>query len=178
MKINIGSKNNVKIEAVREVIQDYDILSDMEVEGRDVESGISEQPINIDETIQGAINRARNAYDGCEYSFGIEDGLIQVQHTKTGYMNICACVIYDGQKNHLGLSSAFEYPRAVIKLVLEKEMDISQAFNKAGITKNTKIGSDIGAIGILTHGRLIRKDYTKQAIMMALIHLENAKLFD
>ncbi len=177
MKIVVGSTNNVKVEAVREAIRDYDILSNAEVSGVDVNSEVSEQPKSVDETIQGAMNRAKNAFRDCDYSFGIESGLMQVPNTKTGYMDVCACVIYDGQNYHVGLSSAFEYPREVTRLVFEEGLEINQAAYRTGLTKNPKVGSAEGAIGILTRGRLIRKDYTKQAVAMALIHLENLKLY-
>lgn len=177
MRINVGSKNDVKIEAVREAICDYDFLSNAEVVGIDVNSEVSEQPKSVDETIRGAMKRAESAFRNCDYSFGLEDGLMQVPNTKTGYMNICACAIYDGQNYHVGLSSAFEYPADVTRLVFEEGLDINQAFYRVGLTKNPKVGSEEGAIGILTHGRLLRKDYTKQAVMMALIHVENSNLF-
>lgn len=172
MKINVGSKNDVKIVAVKEAVRDYDFLSGAEISGVYACSDVSEQPKSIDETIRGAMIRAKNAFKDCEYSFGIEDGLMQVSNTKTNYMNICACVIYDGQNFHIGLSSAFEYPDNVTKLVFKEGLDINQAFYKIGLTKNPKVGSAEGAIGILTHGRLLRKEYTKQAITMALIHLD------
>jgi non-canonical (house-cleaning) NTP pyrophosphatase len=40
------------------------------------------------------------------------------------------------------------------------------------MTTNENIGSEEGAIGILTKGRMTRKEYTKQALRTALIHLE------
>ncbi len=177
MRINVGSQNDVKVSAVREAIRDYDFLSKVEVSGLEVSSEISEQPKSVDETIRGAMNRARNAFQNCEYSFGLEDGLMRVPNTKTDYMNVCACAIYDGQNYHVGLSSAFEYPPNVTRLVFDEGLDINQAFHKVGLTKNPKVGSAEGAIGILTHGRLLRKEYTKQAIMMALIHVENSKKY-
>lgn len=175
MKINVGSQNNVKVNAVREIIRDYNFLSNADVSGIKVNSEVSDQPKSIDETIRGAINRARNAFQNCNYSFGLEDGLMQVPNTKTNYMNICACAIYDGQNYHIGLSSAFEYPYDVTKLVFDEGLDINQAFHKVGLTKNPKVGSAEGAIGILTHGRLPRKEHNKQAITMALIYVENLK---
>ncbi len=177
MKINVGSQNNVKVSAVREAIRDYDFLSNTDVSGLNVSSEISEQPKSVDETIRGAINRSRNAFQNCNFSFGLEDGLMRVPNTKTNYMNVCACAIYDGQNYHIGLSSAFEYPHDVTKLVFEEGLDINQAFHRVGLTKNPKVGSSEGAIGILTHGRLLRKEYTKQAITMALIHVENSKKY-
>ncbi len=177
MRINVGSQNYIKVGAVREAIRDYGFLSNAEVSGLEVSSEISEQPKSVDETIRGAMNRARNAFQNCNYSFGLEDGLMQVPNTKTGYMNVCACAIYDGQNYHIGLSSAFEYPNDVTKLVFEEELDINQAFHRVGLTENPKVGSAEGAIGILTHGRLLRKEYTKQAITMALINVENSKKY-
>jgi inosine/xanthosine triphosphatase len=177
MRINIGSRNNVKINAVKEVIRDYDFLSKAKALGVDVNSEVSEQPKSIDETISGAMNRAKNAFQDCNYSFGLEDGLMKISKTKTGYMNVCACAIYDGKNYHIGLAPAFEYPHNTVKLVFTKGLDMNQAFYKVGLTKNPKVGSAEGGVGILTHGRLPRKEYIKQAIIMALIHLENPKLF-
>ena len=177
MKINVGSENRVKTDAVRESVSGYSFLTGAEVVSVAVESGVSEQPKSAEETITGAMNRARSAFNGCDLSFGIEDGLMSVPGTKTGYMNICACAIYDGQEFHIGLSSAFEYPPDVTGLVFRKGLDINQAFHRTGLTDNPKVGSSEGAIGILTKGRLNRKEYTKQAVTTALIHLDNSHLF-
>ncbi len=98
---------------------------------------------------------------------------MQVPFSKTGHMDVCACAIYDGREFHLGLSSAWEFPdKKVLDYMLNDGLDMSQAINKAGLTKNPKVGSEEGAIGILTKGRLDRKEYTKQALRTALIHLE------
>lgn len=177
MKINVGSNNKVKIQAVKEVIRNYDFLSKAKITGIEAPSEVSDQPKSMNETIQGAMNRASNAWSDCHYSFGLESGLMKVPHTKTGYMDFCACAIFDGTNHHLGLSSAFEFPLKVTQLVLGKGLDINQAFYKTGLTKNPELGSAEGAIGFLTKGRLPRKDYTKQAITAALIHLENKELY-
>ena len=177
MIINIGSKNEVKVNAVKEIIKDYNLFSNSEIISMDVSSDISDQPKNLNETIQGAINRAKNSFNNCNYSFGIESGLMKVENSKSGYMDICVCAIFDGKNIHLGLSSAFEYPKKVMALILKEGLDGSQAFFKSGITNKTKLGSEEGAIGLLTKGRLMRKEFTKQAITTALIHLENPDLF-
>ncbi len=177
MKIIVGSKNSQKIEAVREILQEYPELKDFDVIGIEADSGVSEQPISIDETIQGAINRAKNCFNDCDYSIGLESGLMKVPSTKTGFMDVTVCAIYDGKTVHLGLSSAFEYPVEVTRLVFDEEINITQAFVKTGLTNNPKLGSAEGAIGFLTKGRLTRKEYTKQALRTALIHLENPELY-
>tara|TARA_Y100000310_G_scaffold331173_1_gene404256 strand:- start:3362 stop:3904 length:543 start_codon:yes stop_codon:yes gene_type:complete len=180
MKINIGSMNRVKIDAVKEMIDDYTIFSRghgwFEFCGIDVDSGVYKQPRSLEETLEGARNRATAAFEesDCDYSFGIESGLMEVVNTKTGYMNTCACVVFDGKDYHTGLSSCFEYPQEVMDLVLREGLEINEAVHKLGLTNNPKIGSGEGFVSALTNGRLNRKNYVKQAIMMALIDLDNA----
>jgi len=59
-----------------------------------------------------------------------------------------------------------------------KGMNMSDACLGAGLTTNPKLGASEGLIGILTHGRMDRLAYTTQAVTTALIHLENAHLFE
>ena len=178
MKINVGSANPVKVEAVRECIQDYDFLKHAEVISVKVDSEVSNQPKSLEEVIRGAMNRARNSFKNCDYSVGYESGIIPVPYTKTGFLNIGACVFYNGKKFNLGMSAPFEYPLKVMEPVLEQGMEINEAFFKSGLTEKPKVGSEEGAISILTKGRISRKDYTKQAIAMALIQLENPELYE
>jgi len=173
MKINVGSKNEVKVSALKELLAEYDFLAGAEVGAVDAPSEVSKQPKSLEETITGAINRARYSFNDCDLSCGIESGLMRVPSTKSGYMDVCVCAIYDRREFHLGLSSAFECPRAVIADIFSGDLDMNQAFSRAGLTNNPKLGSQEGAVGLLTKGRLTRKEYTKQAIRTALIHLEN-----
>ena len=177
MKINVASLNKQKVRAVEELVRLYPMLAGANVEGVSVESGVGDQPKSLEETVNGAINRAKLAFKECDYSFGIESGLMQVPHTKTGIMDLCVCAIYDGKNIHLGLSSAFEPPKVIYDLMHDKGMNMSDATLAAGLTKHKHVGSEEGLIGILTHGRLDRLAYTKQAVVTALIHLENAHLF-
>lgn len=172
MKIKIASQNQIKVEALKEIIQDYPQLRNAEVIAIDVPSEVNNQPKSLEETIKGAINRSRNAYGDCNYSFGIESGLMAVSHTKTGYMDVCVCAIFDGKECHLGLSSAWEAPKKVAEYMLNEGLDMNDAAHRAGLTQNPKIGSAEGLVGLMTKGRLTRKEYTKEAIRTALIHVD------
>lgn len=176
MKIKVASTNPQKIQAVKDMVTQYEFLKDSEIEGVSVSSGVSDQPKSIDETVLGAMNRSKNAFSDCDLSFGIESGLMAVPNTKSGVMDICVCAIYDGKQHHLGVSSAFDVPHKVMKLMKEG-MNMQDACFEAGITQNKTLGSSEGLIGILTKGRVTRLEYTKQAVMSALIHLENEELF-
>jgi inosine/xanthosine triphosphatase len=174
MRIIIGSTNAVKLGAVSDLAGEYPCLAGAEFEGTDVPSGVGAQPKSLEETVRGAINRAKNAFQDCDLSVGIESGLMPVPHSKTGYMDVCACVFYDGRQAHLGLSSAFECPADVTALMLSGACDMQEAFHRCGYTDNPALGRAEGAIGILTRGRVDRKAYTQQAVRNALIHLELA----
>lgn len=180
MTLAIGSTNPIKIEALEEVIQEYPDLAGARVIACQVSSDISSQPLTLEETIRGAKNRARNAFQAnavCKYAFGIESGLFEAPGTQTGFLEACICAIYDGVDTYTGLSCGFEVPPQILDLILKQKIELSQACHDSGISPNHKLGSAEGLIGILTKGRIDRKKYTKQCIMTALIQLENSHFY-
>lgn len=108
MKIKIGTANKVKVEALREVVAASAFLGECLVEGVDTGSFVGNQPKSLRETVRGAKNRAKAAFKDCDFSVGIEDGLMDVPDTLTGCMNIGICAFYNGKimrratgQNHL-----------------------------------------------------------------------------
>lgn len=181
MNIAIGTTNIIKIQAVKEVMQDYPMFAAATFFSFSVPSEISDQPLSLEEIILGAKNRAKNAFracDSCNYSFGIESGLFEANGSTTGFFEACICCIYDGLNNHIGLSCGFEIPSQILSLVIDKKMELSQACHQSGITTNPKLGSAEGLVGILSKGRITRKEYTKQCVVTALMQIENAHLYD
>lgn len=168
-RIIVASLNQNKINAVKEVFPSY------QVEGAASPSGVREQPMSLDETIKGAINRAKWVFGNCTYSVGIEDGISRVPQTTSGYMNFCCCAVFDGSRICLGLGPAFEYPPECTKKVVEGGITVSEAF--LPVSGRPDIGYEGGIIGWLTGGRINRKDYTKQAVEMARIQIDNQELY-
>lgn len=178
MKISVGSQNDTKINAVKEAVKNFPAVKDAEVVSVKIELEIYGHPKSLGETIDGAMDRASRAFQNCDYSVGIESGLMPMPKTKTGFMELAVCAIYDGTNYHLGTSPAFEWPKAVADGIINKGLDGSQAFKAAGLTDEEKIGSNMGAIHFLSKGALNRTDYNKWAVMMALVHIENPKLYE
>lgn len=181
MIIRLGSINPVKIQALQETITDYKFLDGAVIVAEQCSSGVSEQPKSLEETMMGACQRALKLYKDCSYSVGIESGVFELEHIyykdNIPYMHyvmydICACVFYDGRTFYNGLSSGWEVPMPVARGILTKGLDMDQAAYKAGLTDKARVGREEGLVGIMTNGRVTRKQYTKQAIQMALIHLE------
>ena len=168
--IYVASLNKNKVNAVKEVFPSF------RVEGISCNSGVSDQPVSLPEIIKGAINRSRSVFKStCEYSVGIEDGISPVPETRSGYMNFCVCAIFDGNRIFLGLGPGFEYPLDCTKKVVDEGITISEAF--VPLSGKPDIGYEEGIIGWLTGGDINRKDYTKHAVKMAKIQIENPELY-
>jgi inosine/xanthosine triphosphatase len=168
MKVAVGSKNPAKIEAVREVFQE--IYGETEVIPIEVNSGVPDQPVGLEETIKGAISRSKLALEktGAEFGVGIEAGLYPVPETITGYMDIQFCAIIDREgRTTLGHGPGFEYPPGVIRRVFEEGVEVGITMGE--LVNDIELKRKIGAIGVLTHGRLVRKELNKLAVLMALV---------
>eukprot|EP00927_Polykrikos_kofoidii_P050443 TRINITY_DN4435_c0_g1_i3.p1 TRINITY_DN4435_c0_g1~~TRINITY_DN4435_c0_g1_i3.p1 ORF type:complete len:304 (+),score=64.44 TRINITY_DN4435_c0_g1_i3:191-1102(+) len=139
--------------------------------------------MSLEETRQGAMNRARNAYDRAQKAqptaiilgVGIESGIFRTEGDRRGY-DVCIVSAFDGDSFNQGMSCAFEIPPPIMKFV-EQGLDLSKACHAAGVTANPKLGEAEGLIGILSRGRVTRMDYTVQALLMAFMFLENRALF-
>src|SRR5450830_1990839 len=85
--VAVGSKNPVKVAAVRAVLAR--IAPRAVVEMIAVTSGVPDQPFGDDETIRGALARALAAREavGAELGFGIEGGVVELAD---GTMRTCA----------------------------------------------------------------------------------------
>ncbi len=176
MKIAIGTENPSKIGALTEVLREYPLFADSEVVGCAVPSGVIDQPMTLDETMLGAENRARRCYTAdCRFSVGIESGFLEAARARGGLMEVTICAIYDGENLYHGFSSCFNCPEDIMAY-LRQGKNLNDAAFLAGYTTNPTIGkSGDGVISVLTRGRVTRKEYTKQALRMALIHLDHQK---
>ena len=179
MKINVGSKNKTKIQAVADSVLLYpNLFPNAEVVGIDVNIELFGHPKNLQETVDGAVARAKQAFVDCDYSFGLEGGQMEVPHSKSGFMEVGACAVYDGKNICIGLSPAFEWPIEVTKYILDGKGDASKAFKELGLTEHDKLGAQDGGIaGFLSNGRMTREDFTKYGIIMALIQLEWPEIY-
>ncbi len=176
MKIHVGSKNPTKIAGVENIVRKSEMFKDAEVIGIDANVEEFGHPKTLDETIQGAKDRALAVFEGADYSVGIESGLFGVEGTKSGYLEIAVCVIYDGKNYHIGTGPSFEWPKKMVNLILSGQ-DGSQAFKALGLTEHEKIGNAEGGIYVLTLGKLNRTNLNELAFATALLQLENPNFY-
>ena len=175
MKINVGSTNPIKIEAVREAFQHY--FNELEIKGIGVDSKVSAQPKTLEEITTGAKNRAINSFHNCKYSIGLEAGIYKVPNTLSGYCDSCCCMIYDGKEIiGIGFSPAFEHPKQVIYKIFKENKEVGEIFDDLIKESNTK--QKTGAVGILSRRIFSRKEFIRVSVMMALFPLINYELYN
>ena len=161
LKVRMGSENPNKIAAVKEMLSMF--YERLDVKGVAADSGVPEQPFG-DETMEGAVNRARNAIGDADLGIGIEAGLFEIdgKHFDVQY---CAIVDKRGWIT-IGHGPGFYYPKGVVELV-KGGMSISEAMKELfGVDD---IGYKQGAIGFLTNERYDRRELTKSAVLMAFV---------
>jgi inosine/xanthosine triphosphatase len=169
-----GSQNPVKLRAVRAGFSD--MLGPIKVTGVEAASGVPAQPMGDDETIRGAINRARAALaalPNAEFGVGLEGGVVEIG----GALYCCAwCAIVNRTAAQIGLASTgrCELPTHVAELI-RGGMELGQASEIVFARTHTNRGQ--GAVGLLTRGRIDRASFYAPAVTMALVRFFNVGLF-
>ncbi len=170
MRIGIGTKNPVKVQAIKEVFQSYPEFSEAIFEPKSVNSGIPEQPLSLEEILLGAYNRARNSFSGCDYSIGVEGGLMSTGiGYGTGHLNVTVCVVFDGKRTYIGSGPGFELPFTVLSYILQDGLTLDEAMLKAGLTESQRVGYEEGGnTAIITNNRRTKKEDVQVAVMFAI----------
>ena len=170
----VGSRNPVKVAAARAVLRRV-YGQGMRIEAFPVESGISEQPWGDEQTLQGALNRARTALQtgGVSLGIGLEGGLVEVGR-RVFTSAWCAVVSEDGMTGVAGGANLL-LPPAVAEAV-RTGAELGPAMDAFTGLRNTKHGE--GAIGILTAGHLNRQAAYEHVLTMALARLLTPAYYD
>ena len=164
LRVRIGSENPSKIDAVKRVFLKI-FNFEIQFEGIKVDPEVPPQPYEED-TIKGAINRAKKALGDADYGVGLEAGLFWNDTVKQ-YFDKAFCAIVDkyGYMTY-GYSGGFVYPPQVIGMV-KKGVEIGVAMEILSGIKGIK--KKMGAIGYLSKGLIDRRDFNAQAVLMAMI---------
>ena len=176
VKILVGSRNPVKIEAVKEAFSKY--FDDVEVIGIKVKSEVSDQPIN-DETFKGAKNRAvklkrinEEKNLNTKFFVGIEGGIIKIFSKWFAFGGMC--ILDNSRKVGYGTSPLFELPEDITKHLL-KGVELGDLMDNLTGEKNTK--QKQGAVGYFTKNIMDRKRFYMDGLIVALIPFLNDDLY-
>lgn len=152
-RVAVGSTNPVKLAAARAVVTR--LAPGVAVEAIAVPSGVRDQPFGDDETIQGALERARAARLALDADFGVglEGGVVEMPD---GSMRTCAwaAVVSRSGRHGVGGSLAMPLPDSVAKLI-RGGMELGHAMDELTGQTNTKHKG--GAVAVLTAGLVDRQ---------------------
>ena len=172
LRVRVGSLNRAKLEAVRRGLEPF--FERVEVESLEARSGVPPQPLGFEEILLGARARAQQglAAGNCDLGAGIEDGLIELEGPLGRYMNMGCCVLFDGERESIGLTAGFEYPRACVEAATgPARTPVGTSFDALFLAPPgwQDPGAGAGNIGRLTGGVLTRADYGAQAVTCAYL---------
>lgn len=149
MKVAVGSTNQTKIGAVQGAMPEVLLIP------VSVPSGVSNQPFSDEETLQGAVNRARNALEAtdADIAIGLEGGVLE---TGRGLFlcNWGALVARTGETLYAG-GARIQLPDEFLHPLLSGK-ELSEIMDE--YTKRRDIRSNEGAIGIFTNGYVNREE--------------------
>lgn len=176
VKVLVGSRNPVKIEATREAFSKY--CGNPEITGMEVDSGVPVQPVN-GQIFEGAETRAKTLLVknkeeklGADFFVGIEGGVMKL-HSK--WFSLGGMCIADNKgKIGFGTSPLFELPAAIVEELL-RGVELGDVMDRLQNAHNTK--QKHGAIGFFTKGVIDRKNFYMQGLVTALIPFVNEGLF-
>lgn len=174
MKIVVASKNPVKINAVLKSFEAC-FNESYEIEPVSVPSGVSDQPMDEDETLLGAMNRVANARvssPGADFYAGIEGGVSM--HNGRLFAFAWIVVATDEFESH-ARTATFELPPLIRDLIIDEGLELGEADDRVFSQKNSK--QQNGAVGLLTNDRVTRETLYRQACLLALIPFLNGKLY-
>jgi inosine/xanthosine triphosphatase len=175
LKIAVGSKNPVKVEAVKAAFAAYWPELELESIGSEVNSGVSHQPLSDDETIKGATNRAKAAlkYDSdAAYGVGIEGGMQELDGK--WFDTQWAVVINREGKISIGQGVRIPVPNSMMKMI-HQGMELGDVIDKVFNQTNMKQAG--GYINEVTQGIINREQMVFGAVVSALIPFANPDLF-
>lgn len=174
-KVIVASQNTVKINAVRTGFAKMLPHDTYSVEGVSVPSGVADQPMTLEETLRGALNRARNArdaYPGADFWVGLEGGLMPDE----AQLLTCGWVVVMSGDGRVGKSAtgSIELPPQVTRLI-RQGMELGAADDIVFEKRNS--GKDLGAVGILTGDVFTREDAFERGVIGALVPHRNPELY-
>lgn len=167
MKFIVASKNPVKINAVAAALKEQ--FSELSVEGLEVESGVSAQPMSDEETKTGALNRARAVRNLAlkkkiikkseeVLCIGLEGGVFHpsfIENKNELWSTVWVVVLDKEGNSYFSNGARFSLPNFMSKLLLAGE-EMGPSLGKR--LKDPDLRKKEGMIGFLTNHFTNRTD--------------------
>jgi len=174
IKVAIGSRNIVKIQAVKKAFQSVWPDKNFKFISVEVNSRVNSQPMSDQESIRGAKNRAKEAIEKTNAYFGagLEGGICQIENQ---YFVRAWIVIVD-QRGNLGMSSTLSAPlsRKFLKLI-NNGKELGEVTDIISQQKDTKYKQ--GYFGFISDDLITREKAYIDGVIVALAKFKKFDVF-
>lgn len=159
MKIAVASTNPAKTGAVASALGQLGIQA--EIMERTADSGVSAQPFSIEETRNGAINRAHQVLGEFDAAIGLEGGVFELD----GQLYLCnwGALVTSSGAEYVAGGAQVPLPAEIAALLRAGE-ELGPVMDR--YAQETGIRHHKGAIGILTAGKLNRVELFSQIVIL------------
>lgn len=162
MNIAVGSINPSKLKAAKIVIKK--IFPKAQIIALDVKSQVDNQPKSDDESIRGAVNRAKAALkkSGADFAIGMEGGMHKIGKDwfESGWIAVV------DKKGRVGLGSSARWQVSQkISTPLLKGKELAEVINE--LTNRGDVHIKEGVMGLITNGHLPRYISYSHGILFA-----------
>lgn len=174
IKVIVGSRNPVKINAVTAALTTLFADNIIECQGMDAPSGVADQPMTAADTREGAINRVKycQQHHQADFYVAMEGG---VDNFEYGPATFAYVVIANNSSKSIGRSAMLPLPPLVYRALLAGE-ELGQVMDRLFNTNNIKQKG--GAIALLTNDRATRESIYTQALILAMAPFIHPALFE
>lgn len=171
IKILVASKNPAKLNSAEVSFKKY--FKNVEVTGKEVQSGVSDTPITEKETLRGVKNRMKvlEKERNFDFKISVEAGTQKIAGTRYLFTWV---MIKKGEKESFGRSISYPLPSSVND-ELEKTGHLSEIAEKISGVRDER--SKDGLIGFLSKGKITRSMLTEGAVMCALLTFLNEDIY-
>ena len=176
-RIAIGSTNPAKSRGAKLAFSR--VFGAVKLEEVSTTSLVRSQPMTLEETAEGAEERAVFALETArpDYGVGVEAGIFGLGKAwPDHYLNIqVAAVVDKAGRLSFGSSSGFPVPRKLVEKMRERSDELDRYTHElAGVRK---VREEHGIVYHLSKKRLSRVEMTDQCVSMALIPWMNKKAY-
>ncbi|NEU29984.1 DUF84 family protein [bacterium LRH843] len=151
MKVAIGTKNPAKVQAVKGTL----IREKLRIVSVKVESGVQPQPFSDEETMNGALNRAKAALqiENADLGIGLEGGVVE---TTVGLM-LCnwGAICHKDGRQWLAGGARIPLPAYIAECIQAGE-ELGAVMER--VSGDQEIRKKQGAMGVYTAGWVNRKE--------------------
>ena len=166
VKVCIGTNNKAKVKAVKNCLE---ANNNIVFATFDVSSGVREQPFSDEETVTGALNRAKAALqEGAgDIGIGLEGGV----HQTNGFLylnNWGALVLKDGS-TYVASGAKIPLPKEIERELISGR-ELGPVMDEYAQKENVRHNE--GAIGIFTNGRINRTTMFQHVVELLIGQME------